>query len=109
MRCQAELNELTGYVPSLYRAPLGRSTLSSLVIPRLIGLRQVLWSQDEKDWMLRTSDAATAVGQQLASKVGPGDIVLLHDDNPWVVNVLDVLLPHLKQLNLDLNLAVDTL
>jgi peptidoglycan-N-acetylglucosamine deacetylase len=106
-RCQNRLRELTGQTPRLYRAPLGRSSVSSLVVPPLLGLRQVLWSQDEGDWMLRNRDDADALGRRLAAKIKSGDIVLLHDDNPYVIAVLDALLPQLKHLGFDLAMAVN--
>jgi peptidoglycan/xylan/chitin deacetylase (PgdA/CDA1 family) len=108
-RCQATLAEMTGRAPKLYRAPLGRRTVSSVAVPLLLGMRHVLWSQDENDWSLRGAAAAKSVGERLASKVAPGDIVLLHDDNPWVVTVLDVMLPHLKRRGFDLATGVDAL
>lgn len=105
--CQAEIKELTGRVPSLYRPPFGRTDISSLLVPRLLGLRHVLWSQSENDWAVGTPEDAAACGQRLASKVKPGDIVLLHESNPWLTTVLDVLLPRLKQLDVDLRSGVD--
>ena len=108
-RCQATLLELTGRRPSLFRAPMGRHSVGALVTPRLLGLRHVLWSADCDDWQLRDAQAARESGERLCGTVQPGDIVLLHDDNPWVVTVLDILLPALQSRGIDLHSAVERL
>jgi peptidoglycan/xylan/chitin deacetylase (PgdA/CDA1 family) len=100
--CQSILKSYTGRRPTLFRPPLGSLTFGSLLAPRLAGLRTLLWSVDVEDWKLRHVDEAKRAGNQLAETTGPGDIVLLHDDNPCVVTLLKTALPRLHERHLDL-------
>jgi peptidoglycan/xylan/chitin deacetylase (PgdA/CDA1 family) len=102
-RCQRLLQTLIGRKPRLFRPPLGRLSPASLVAPRILGLKSVLWSVDSHDWSLRNREDALRCGERLAASVGPGDLVLLHDDNPCVLDVLDVLLPALAAQGRDLH------
>jgi peptidoglycan/xylan/chitin deacetylase (PgdA/CDA1 family) len=108
-RCQAVLEKHTGSVPELFRPPGGRLTLRNLVVPRCLGLRCVLWSQDAGDWRFRSPSEGTAGGEELLRKVGPGDIVLLHDIHPSVLDLLDVLLPGLQAHGYDLASGINCL
>jgi peptidoglycan/xylan/chitin deacetylase (PgdA/CDA1 family) len=100
--CQSILESYTGRRPTLFRPPLGSLTVSSLLAPRFAGLRTLLWSVDVDDWTLRRNDDATRAGHQLAEVTRPGDIVLLHDDNPCVVTLLKTALPRLCERRLNL-------
>ena len=101
-QCQEMLESLTGRQPRLFRPPLGAVTLASLLAPRLYKLRTLLWSIDVDDWKLRREEDAVQAGHRLVDSAGRGDIVLLHDDNPCVVRLLETALPRLRaqQLNL---------
>jgi len=96
--CQAVLERHTGQRPTLFRPPLGSLTVGSLLAPRLAGLRTMLWSIDVDDWKLRNKPDAIDAGRRLAHLAHPGDIVLLHDDNRCVVDVLRTALPRLGEL-----------
>jgi peptidoglycan-N-acetylglucosamine deacetylase len=101
-RCQELLGEITGEPPRLFRSPMGRSSIGALLAPRILGLRHILWSRDVADWSLRDDANARLAGERLARSVKAGDIVLLHDDNPCVLALLDVLLPALTMQGFDL-------
>jgi len=96
-QCQATLEQHTGMRPTLFRPPLGALTPASLLAPRLARLRTMLWSVDVEDWRLRNDHDAIEAGHRLACSASAGDIVLLHDDNPCVVRVLETALPGLGQ------------
>jgi len=108
-RCQALLTSLTGVTPGLFRAPMGRNTGGALLTPRVLGLRQILWSVDSRDWELRAEKEAVMCGEKLCGTVRGGDIVLLHDDNRWTVKVLDILLPSLSSRGFDLQHGINSL
>ncbi len=108
-QCQAVIESHTGRRPILFRPPMGRLTLGSLVAPRLAGLRTMLWSVDVDDWTLRNETDSVAAGRRLAASAAPGDIVLLHDDNPCVLTVLETALPQLRTRRLDLGQALSGL
>jgi peptidoglycan/xylan/chitin deacetylase (PgdA/CDA1 family) len=102
-KCQETLESITGQRPKLFRPPLGSVTLGSLLAPRLMGLRTLLWSIDVDDWKLRHDADAVQAGNRLAESAGPGDIVLLHDDNPCVVTLLETAFPRLCERRLTLD------
>jgi peptidoglycan/xylan/chitin deacetylase (PgdA/CDA1 family) len=108
-RCQAVVEKLTGSTPNLFRPPGGRLTLRNLAVPQVLGLRCVLWSQEVGDWRFRSASEGAAGGQELLRRVGPGDIILLHDDNPSVLDLLDVLLPGLQVRGYDLASGINRL
>jgi peptidoglycan-N-acetylglucosamine deacetylase len=100
--CQMAIEQTAGIQPSWFRPPLGAITAASLLSPWMAGLHSMLWSIDVGDWQLRSDDDAVAAGERLASRVGPGDVVLLHDDNRHVVTLLETALPRIAdrfQLN----------
>jgi peptidoglycan/xylan/chitin deacetylase (PgdA/CDA1 family) len=105
-KCQKELETRTGIRPALFRPPLGSLTLGSLAAPRLLGLRTMLWSIDVDDWRLRREEDAIHAGERLAELARPGDIILLHDDNPCVVALLATALPRLRARQIDLSSSI---
>jgi peptidoglycan/xylan/chitin deacetylase (PgdA/CDA1 family) len=108
-RCQDTIFELAGYRSTLYRPPLGRISLSGLLLPSVLRLRTLFWSLGCGDWRLRDDKDAVAYAKKLAAAAQPGDIILLHDDNPCVGTVLDTLLPELTRRDFDLASGVKLL
>jgi peptidoglycan/xylan/chitin deacetylase (PgdA/CDA1 family) len=105
-QCQLAFEGHIGTRPRLFRPPLGTLTLAGLVAPRLLGLQTLMWSIDVDDWKLRRTEDAVLAGRRLAELAGPGDIVLLHDDNPCVVTLLETALPMLRQREINLGAAL---
>lgn len=108
-RCQDVIKKHAGIPPLLFRPPGGRLTLATLMVPKLLGLRCVTWSADIEDWRMRSAAEARIGAEQLLDRIMPGDIVLLHDDNACVLEILDALLPGLKKRNIDLSLGIEAL
>jgi peptidoglycan/xylan/chitin deacetylase (PgdA/CDA1 family) len=108
-RCQHLVESHTGARPKLFRPPGGRLTPVTLAVPRSLGMRCVAWSRDIGDWQFRTAAEACAGAEELARQIVARDIVLLHDDNPCVVDVLDALLPSLAARGYDLSSGLDDL
>ncbi len=108
-RCQNVVEDHTGSRPRFFRPPGGRLTLRTLTVPTCLGLRSVFWSREVGDWRFRSAPEGTAGGEELLRNSEPGDIVLLHDDNPCVLDLLDVLLPGLKARGFDLASGIDRL
>jgi len=104
--CQMTIASLVGRRPVLFRPPRGSLTIGSLLAPRLAGLQTMLWSVNVDDWKLRHDDDAKQAGNRLAELASPGDIVLLHDDNPCVIPLLESALPRLRDRELKLNEAL---
>lgn len=108
-RCQQTIEELIGRRPRLFRPPLGRFRMADLMAPKIVGLRTIYWSVDSDDWQLRSREEAQRIGERLGRSVQAGDIVLCHDDNPYLLPLLDVLLPALTARGCDLSGAAEQL
>ena len=109
VKCQSLIEEYSGQKPTLFRPPGGRISLSSLLIPRLLKLETVLWSLDSQDWASYNDNNASQISEHLLGRLVPGDIVLLHDDNPNTPPVLERILPSIRNRKLDLWHGVDHL
>jgi peptidoglycan/xylan/chitin deacetylase (PgdA/CDA1 family) len=107
-RCQAIVRQAVGEPPSLFRPPKGHLSFTSLIAPRLIGLSTINWSMNVRDWSCRTEEQARTAAISLADGTRPGDIVLLHDDNRFVLPILDFVLPRFVAQGFDLRSAVDS-
>jgi len=103
--CQEVIRTHAGTTPRLFRAPTGKITVASLLAPRLLGMRSVLWSRDSGDWSCQTRDEAERIAVTLRETARAGDILLLHDFSPHVLTILDLLLPGLRSRGFDLQTA----
>lgn len=101
LHCQRMIAQYTGESPRLFRPTRGKISFTSLLAPRLVGLRTVTWSLDLKDWRCQSNEEAQRCGEDYVKNSMPRDIILLHDDNPNVLTILDMLLPSLKSRNID--------
>ncbi len=106
-RCQKLLDSYLHDRPRLFRPPGGRLTASSILTAKVEKLRCVTWSKEVKDWSFRRPEEGRVGGEILSDIVESRDIVLLHDDNPIVLDLLDVLLPNLSSKNYDLRSGID--
>jgi peptidoglycan/xylan/chitin deacetylase (PgdA/CDA1 family) len=90
---QAVIAQVTGREPRFFRAPAGfRSPLLDPVLAR-VGLDYASWTRRGFDTVDRS---AARVLRRLTRGLGAGDILLLHDSVPWVVDVLPALLDDLR-------------
>jgi peptidoglycan-N-acetylglucosamine deacetylase len=104
LRCQAVVGALAGAQPQLFRPPYGvlGGNGDLIAAPCSAGLQTVLWSAECRDWQERPLQKLRAVAIALAGRIRAGDIVLLHDNQPQVLTVLDILLPALQTRRLNL-------
>ncbi|HEY1192306.1 MAG TPA: polysaccharide deacetylase family protein, partial [Gemmata sp.] len=93
---RADVRRCQELVPArLFRAPLGKLTPGLWLAARRERLECVSWSLDSNDWRCRTAADAATCAREVLELVRPGDIALFHDDHPWIVPILDVVLPAL--------------
>ena len=95
-RCQGVIEDCCGKKPRLFRPPLGVLSLTTLLVPKLLGLQTVTWSVDIHDWRCKSSDTAKTTARKLTTNIRAGDIILLHDDNLHIKSILQILLPELS-------------
>jgi len=89
--------EKFGATSSLFRPPHGRLDLRTSVWMARKGFSTVLWSFDCRD-SLRYEGKDSS--RRPLDDIAPGDIVLLHDDNPVCVSDLTAIIDMLKARNL---------
>lgn len=74
-RTQQAIRRITGQAPTLFRPPYGDTDERVRTAAAALGLTEVLWTVDTRDWAGATSDEIVAA----AATVQPGGIILLHD------------------------------
>ena len=92
------LATIVGAPTRLYRPPRGEISARLLSYTAVLGYTTVLWTVSFSDNLRARTEFTTS--QVESADLGPGGIVLLHDNNSYTVKALDPLLRHLKQRNL---------
>jgi len=100
--CQKIITEITGTGARYYRPPMGWVGPASISAALSSGLTTVLWSAEGHEWTLNKENQPEKIAGDLLEKIKGGDIILLHDNNPKVPEVLDLILPRLKDKGYDL-------
>jgi len=90
---QALLEDLTGRPCPLFRPPKGRLDLRKTLALWKARQNIVLWNVDPRDYRWTSASQPRAWAGNYRPK--PGQILLLHDDRPWAVE----LLPHIASLS----------
>lgn len=73
LKCQRAVKP---YGTRLLRPPWGRQTLVTRLIALILGYKVITWNLTAEDWDQHSSEW---MADQLASKLRPGSIILLHD------------------------------
>ena len=101
-QCQQRIFDVCGYMPFLYRPPLGVVTLATITCAHKLNLQIYKWSVDTEDWRLRNDLAAQKQGIEFSSKVTQQDIILMHDNNIHTPVMLQQMLPRLSDSDFDM-------
>lgn len=109
IRCQATIKRITGVEPTLYRSPRGIISPKTLISAKSLNLRTVLWSNEGGEWGNSKSEDYSSIATRLRNTLIPRDILLLHDNNPKVPKILDIILPALNARKIDLYGGVEYL
>jgi peptidoglycan/xylan/chitin deacetylase (PgdA/CDA1 family) len=72
---QRTLRRVTGRRPVLFRPPFGETDDQVRADERRLGLLEVLWTVDSRDWAGASTDEIVAA----AATLQPGGIILMHD------------------------------
>jgi peptidoglycan/xylan/chitin deacetylase (PgdA/CDA1 family) len=86
--CDAVLEKVLGYKPSLGRPPFG-STRNDLDYPMIV------WNLDPKDWRDRDPEL---VAQRILDDATPGALGILHDTHPATAQAVAIFLPKLLDM-----------
>ena len=104
-RCQDTVRQHLNVTPRLFRPPKGHLSGTSLVVPRMLGLRTMNWSLNVRDWECESPADARRAAERLVREARGGNIVLLHDNRPLLLPLLDFALPRLVAAGFDLRAA----
>jgi peptidoglycan/xylan/chitin deacetylase (PgdA/CDA1 family) len=84
--CQDVLERVTGVKPRYFRAPAGHRNLFTHPVAAALGLEVMAWSRRGFDAVETDADKVLA---RILTKLGPGDIVLVHEATPIAQRVLE--------------------
>jgi peptidoglycan/xylan/chitin deacetylase (PgdA/CDA1 family) len=94
-RTRELLGELCGRSIDMFRPPKGLVSFPALRYLAASGYQVVLWSVDSMDYLRESEETVMRTMRQ--AHLRGGDIVLLHDDNPFTTNVLPGLIEHIRE------------
>ena len=97
--------EVTGVRPTLFRPPFGFFDLRTLSIVESLGMRLVHWSNDLRDFEIRTTEKSIINSTR---RIDRGSIILLHDSE-FTVNKMSTILPTIIMALQDRGLTFDSL
>jgi peptidoglycan/xylan/chitin deacetylase (PgdA/CDA1 family) len=86
------LKGITGRFPTLFREPFGEVNDTIRADLKSLGLTEVLWTVDSRDWAGATVDEIVAASDTLQ----PGGIMLEHDWAQNSIDALPIIVAHLK-------------
>ena len=91
---QRRIEALVGELPvRLFRPPFGEYSDKVIEVASELGYYTIQWSIDSLDWQNLSADAMV---RRILPVIGPGDIVLFHNDGMHTPEAVDRLLPELK-------------
>lgn len=95
-RTQDAVKQATGTTPKIFRPPYGETNSTLQQAAAKLGLTQVTWDVDSRDW----AGAATAQIVQAASTLRAGGIILMHDGYQTTRSAIPQIVNDLKTRNL---------
>lgn len=98
---RSELDSTQALLPSrgareLVRPPFGAISLRSMLTCARAGYTTVLWSVDSNDWC--NLEASSVAQPFRARPLAAGEIVLLHDGQPWTLDALPEIVDSLRKV-----------
>ncbi|WP_078808790.1 polysaccharide deacetylase family protein [Selenihalanaerobacter shriftii] len=93
VRNQQLIKNLVGEQPKLFRPPFGEYSNKVINVAKDLNFQTIQWSIDSLDWKEPGADVIT---DRISKKIGPGDIILMHNNGLHTADALEVLLPKLK-------------
>ena len=101
IRCQDLIYEITGEPPKFFRPPKGLIRIKTVYLTMSLRLKILLWSVEGYEWNSNKHCNSKVISDYVLSALKGGDIILLHDNNPKIVEVLNTILPNIKEMNLN--------
>jgi peptidoglycan/xylan/chitin deacetylase (PgdA/CDA1 family) len=90
------LRDITGREPTLFRPPYGETNDQVRADEARIGLLEVLWTVDSRDWAGASAQEIAAAARTLQ----PGGIILMHDWPPATIQAVPLIAKDLAERGL---------
>lgn len=91
------IKEITGYSPTIFRPPFGAYNNQVIEMTKSLGYQTVQWSIDSLDWK---DLSAAEIEKRVMKNIGPGDIVLFHNNGLHTAEALEPILCRLEEKGL---------
>ena len=103
-RCNEDVFDATGYTITLLRPPGGKSNPEVCRVAKKFGMPVVLWAQSGNVHEHDPEKIAENVRRQIVNgkALEDGDIILLHDTKPYMVDAVKIIVPQLQQMGYQL-------
>jgi peptidoglycan/xylan/chitin deacetylase (PgdA/CDA1 family) len=109
IKCQETVRDAVGSMPKLFRPARGIITTAGLLAAKSAGLKHLFWSSEGGEWGNNKIQDAAVIAKKLLDTAHSRDIILLHDNNPKMPGILDIILPALRLKGIDLMHGVNFL
>jgi peptidoglycan/xylan/chitin deacetylase (PgdA/CDA1 family) len=106
-KCQKEIYKITQIKPKIFRAALGVISPTTIIAPKLLRLQSMQYSLVEEDWRCKNIDDSIKTSRRIIENVSNNDILLLHDNNKCVLDILKIILPELQEKQYDMANAIE--
>lgn len=94
LKVQRIIDELVGPQPKIFRPPFGEYNNRVIQVATELGYQTIQWSIDSLDWKEVSTDY---IVRQVMNNIGPGDIILMHNNGKNTASALEILVPRLKE------------
>ena len=106
-RASQAIHETAGVWPTLFRPPYGDTNEKLRAVSRALGCEVIMWTIDSRDF--NPDLAYKTIWARITKEVGPGHIILFHNDGKLTPALLREIIPYYQQtLGLEL-VTVSTL
>ncbi len=93
-----KIKEITGQSPTLFRPPFGEYDNTVVETSQNLGYQPIQWSIDSLDWKDLSSQE---IQNRVLKDIGPGDIVLFHNNGLHTAEALEPILQALHDKGLE--------
>lgn len=95
LKCGRVLERLSGKKAELFRPPYGDYTNNAVSTARELGYYSIQWDVDSLDW--KPGIGREEIVGRVLRKLGPGSIILFHNDTPHTAKLLPVIIANIKR------------
>ncbi len=97
--CNNLLKEITGTIPTLYRAPYGEYNNTVIKSSKEVGMNAIQWNVDSLDY---TGLSKEDMWKRIEKGVGPGSIILMHSGTKNTADALGYIIQNLQNMKYDI-------